>query len=234
MGLLQDNLWRRVIEMILLAKKFDKGGFLPGMMEMAWILRTSTEQLEADLSELAKLNITELRDGNWFLVHFAERQAPESNAERAKSYRKRNVTQDRHESVTNRDIDLRPDLRQDKTKTVGAKPAPAKPRKPRASKKQSDERTATAAIQACYKTAKRFPPIELYDKLIGVLGNTPEVEKLAACRAQWLERGYNPNAWTWATEWYTSGIPSRNGNAPDKFAQAERMTRERLAASGIH
>jgi hypothetical protein len=243
MGLLPDHLWRRVIEMILLAKKLDKDGFLPGMMEMSWILRISTEQLEAELQEIESKTKTDtdpgivhLVDGNWFLTNFIKRQTAESDAERAKSYRKRNVTHNRHESVTNRDIDLRldSDIDIDKTETVGAKTAPAKPSKPRTSKKQSDERTATAAIQACYQTAKRFPPIELYDKLIGALGNAPEIEKLTACRAQWLERGYNPNAWTWATEWYTGGIPSRNGDKSraDKFALADQMTRERLAQHG--
>jgi len=239
MGLLPDHLWRRVIEMILLAKKLDKDGFLPGMMEMSWILRISTEQLEAELQEIESKTKTDtdpgiihLVDGNWFLTNFTKRQAAESDAERAKSYRKRSVTQNRHESITSRDIDLRLDSDTDKTRgdVIANAKSPAKPR----IKRQPDERTATPAIQACYKTVGRFPPLGMYDRLIGALGNAPEIQRLTECRTAWLERGYNPNAWTWATDWYTGGIPSRNGDKSraDKFALADQMTRERLAQHG--
>ena len=120
------------------------------------------------------------------------------------------------------------------TDTEGRSIANAKsPAKPRI-KRQPDERTATPAIQACYKTVGRFPPLGMYDRLIGALGNAPEIQRLTECRTAWLERGYNPNAWTWATDWYMGGIPSRNGDKSraDKFAIADQMTRERLAQHG--
>jgi hypothetical protein len=125
MGLLPDSLWRRVIELILLAKKLDKDGWLPGLMEMSWTLRMPAEKLEADLTELSKTGIVELKDGNWFLTNFAKRQAFEPVAERVRNYRKRNVTDQCNDGVTNRYTDktrLDTDLRQE---SFGAS-APAK------------------------------------------------------------------------------------------------------------
>ena len=136
-------------------------------------------------------------------------------------------------SCTDQDQDTDTDTETDQD-IVGANDAPKPPAestKPKRSRKEPDERTSTAAIQACRQTAKRYPPVELYDKLIGALGNAPDIETLAACRAQWLERGYNPGAWTWATEWYVTGIPSRNGNGngKDHHAVSRRNTEDDAA-----
>jgi len=210
MGRLPDGLWRRVIELILLAKKLDKEGWLPGMIEMSWVLRIPAEQLEADLTELSKSGIVELKDGNWFLTNFQKRQSAEPVVERVRNFRKRQDSQDGNESETQSyQTKTRLKTRQDEEVGASAPPsAPAK-RKPRQSNK--DERTNTPAIQACYRTVGKYPPMGLYDKLIGALGNVPDIQRLTECRTAWLERGYNCQAWTWATEWYTDGIPSRNG-----------------------
>ena len=58
----------------------------------------------------------------------------------------------------------------------------------------------------------RNPPKALYDKVIAIAGEKPDGERAAECYRAWCERGYNPNALTWLTEWYTTGIPGRNGN----------------------
>lgn len=210
MGQLPDNLWRRVIEMILLAKRIDKDGILPGLAEMAWTLRISIEQLEADLQRLQSIHVVEIKDGNWFLINFAKRQAAEPVIERVRNFRKRRVSQSCNDDET-QSYQTRLDktkTRLDKDAEVGAKTAPSKPRK----STKRDERTDTPAIQACYKTVGKYPPLGLYDRLIGALGNAPDIQRLTECRTAWLERGYNSQAWTWATEWYASGVPSRNGH----------------------
>ena len=85
---------------------------------------------------------------------------------------------------------------------TGKKPIERKPSK-------KDPRTDLPAIQCVKGITSRFPQKELYDDIIRVLGDRPDVEKLLACRKEWLKRGYNPNALTWALEWYQSGIPDR-------------------------
>lgn len=72
-----------------------------------------------------------------------------------------------------------------------------------------DARSAHVAIQTCREVAKSYPPKELWDKLIQVLGETPNTTLLVECRAEWVERGYNRASWKWATEWYATGVPAR-------------------------
>lgn len=92
-------------------------------------------------------------------------------------------------------------------------------------KPPADERSRHPAIAACRSVVNRFPDKALYDRLIEVLGESPDLEKLKACREEWTKRGFNPNAWTWAIDWYAAGIPqSFNGNGVKHNANAINAT----------
>lgn len=78
-------------------------------------------------------------------------------------------------------------------RTIGSKPSKA------------DPRTKLPAIQCVKRLTSRFPPKELYDDIIRVLGDSPDEELLTACRKEWLKRGYNPNSLVWLLEWYPAG-----------------------------
>lgn len=105
-----------------------------------------------------------------------------------------------------------------------------------------DPRTHTPAIEACRELLSRYPKKELWDGLIEVLGDHPDIAKLTACRHEWLERGYNAESIKWATEWYVSGIPDQgqkqnaktipgnsSGNAQDHAAIVAKFRRNTLA-----
>lgn len=83
----------------------------------------------------------------------------------------------------------------------------APPKKKRQSS-ASDPRSKSPAI-TCVRSVigGKYPPKELYDAIINVLGENPDEAKLAGCRQAWLARGYNPNSWQWLLEWYSGGIP---------------------------
>jgi hypothetical protein len=78
-------------------------------------------------------------------------------------------------------------------------------------KKPPDPRKDHIAITTCRSVANSFPPKELWDDLILLLGDNPDRAKLESCRKEWLERGYNRISWKWATEWYPNGTHT-NGN----------------------
>jgi len=86
-------------------------------------------------------------------------------------------------------------------------PAPPPVEKKRCSK-ASDPRSKTPAIQ-CVRGImnNRYPPIELYDEIIAILGEIPDGERLAECRREWVGRGYNANGWGWLRQWYKEGVP---------------------------
>jgi hypothetical protein len=141
MGRLPDRLWRRVIEMFLLAGETDQDGQFPSVEDMAWRLRIPEDELRADLERIAQAGILSLEGAHYIVTRFAERQAPVSDAERMRRYRERkqdatyygdaedtteqrdcnaNVTND----VTIRNVDTDTDI--DTEKNIGAD-APAEP-----------------------------------------------------------------------------------------------------------
>lgn len=106
---LSDHLWRRFNEFILIARKFDDGGFLPPLDKIAWILRDSPQQVEKDLQDLEAATratncapVVQQKDGRWFVTNLMKRQRTMSDAERKRRQRERDGAESRtgHEDVT--------------------------------------------------------------------------------------------------------------------------------------
>lgn len=119
MGRLSDHLWRRVIELFLLAGETNQKGLLPPISDVAWKLRTNDEELLADLKALEEIGIVAQTEARWLVVKFAERQAPVCDAERKQRQRIRDrlkddcvtdETQDGHAAVTECDTDIDTDI----------------------------------------------------------------------------------------------------------------------------
>lgn len=90
MGRLTDHLFRRVIELFLLAGRTGAGGYLPSTDDIAWELRASAESMLEDMHALEKTGILRNEPGTgWLVVHFAERQDADSNRERQARFRER-------------------------------------------------------------------------------------------------------------------------------------------------
>jgi hypothetical protein len=102
MATLPDRLWRRVIELFMLAGKqgINKSGNLPDTRQIAWILRMATDDLAHDMDSLASTGIIEPIPNGWRVVNFAKRQAPMSNAEKQKAYRERQHHEQYTDDVT--------------------------------------------------------------------------------------------------------------------------------------
>ena len=89
MGRLPDRLWRRVIELFLMAGENDDDGLLPDVESMAWTLRLDEDALREDLAAMAAFGIIHETDDGWCVTKFAARQAPSSSTERTIEWRKR-------------------------------------------------------------------------------------------------------------------------------------------------
>lgn len=89
------------------------------------------------------------------------------------------------------------------------KPARASPAKKRRSTLTEMQRRP--ALVAIYSITRRRPDPTLWDKLCSVIGDSPDIVKLRRCYEEWRERGYNPQSWKWATEWYRTGVPQQQG-----------------------
>ena len=108
MATLSDNLWRRIIELFLLAGRLYKDGNLPEIKQIAWALRQNENQLADELEQITHTGIISKTETGWFIPKFKTRQDPMSNTERVRKFRetkqheqynadetimKRNVTQ---------------------------------------------------------------------------------------------------------------------------------------------
>jgi len=106
MATMPDRLWRRAIEMFLLAGKLDstKEGVLPDTRQLAWCLRVDSDSLQSDLEQLHGYGIIEPIANGWIVRNFATRQAPASGSERVKRHREQKQKDEYYgnESVTNR------------------------------------------------------------------------------------------------------------------------------------
>lgn len=89
MGTLPDRIWRRTIELFLIAKKQGTDGELPETKQIAWLLRLPEKEVETDLLEIEKTGIIERTECGWFVVKFAKRQAASTDAERKARQRDR-------------------------------------------------------------------------------------------------------------------------------------------------
>jgi hypothetical protein len=102
MATLPDRLWRRVIELFLLAGKLcpDKSGVLPDTRQLAWLLRVSTDELQTDMSQLAGTGIIKSIPNGWMIVNFEKRQQAASSTERVKQHRERKQKQQYYDNET--------------------------------------------------------------------------------------------------------------------------------------
>lgn len=111
MGKMSDHLYRRTIEIFLIAGQEERDGYLPSINDIAWLLRTNVTDIKKVLDELRTLDIvsidlTESGPGGYYVTNFVERQSQQlSDAERAKKYRdnkkaSRNLSDERSENVT--------------------------------------------------------------------------------------------------------------------------------------
>ena len=88
MGRMNDHLWRRTIEIFLIAGKVEKNGILPTVEDMAWTLRTTVDDINTCLDEMEKLGIISKVGDEIIVTHYAERQSTNlTGAERTKRYR---------------------------------------------------------------------------------------------------------------------------------------------------
>lgn len=87
MGRLPDYLWRRAVEVFLLAGQTFDDGRLPSLEDMAWKLRVQPDTLLAELQQLARLGIVTIEGEDYTVTNFKKRQDPATHAERQKRYR---------------------------------------------------------------------------------------------------------------------------------------------------
>jgi hypothetical protein len=235
MGRLPDNVWRRAIELFLLAGELDEDGKLPDTEDIAWLLhRPNVEELETELVHLEKVKIlTRLEDGSWLVTKFSDRQKAIGDAERAKAYRDRKrkgqaesrssnepdtlESQERHEPVTNRDADR--DIDKDR-ESEGGNPPPA-------------------PISESIRIYQEVTGLRLNKAIWGTViqevdGDSKVLARWKDTVTAWIARGYNPgNIDGMIDRAKQDRLPTnKNGPGPPVAGSGPKLTPEQL--EGYH
>ncbi len=100
MARMDDRLWRRVIELFLMAGEEGDDGSLPDIEDMAWILRETPSELQAELDKLKNIGIISISGGNYFVTKFTERQQPMPKSEYMQRKRNEKQRQEYYQPVT--------------------------------------------------------------------------------------------------------------------------------------
>ena len=177
MGRMSDKLFRRTIELFLLAGKEDADGALPSVQDIAWTLHTTEKEIAALLADLTEIGIIEKTDAGYAVANFVSRQMSNmTEAERKAVQRERqrtmsgqlsqkcpdivrtddqNMSRPEEEVEEEVDIEVEEELRESvKTATVEQKPAPApKPTK----RPYGNYRHVLLTDEEYAKLAERFP-----------------------------------------------------------------------------
>ena len=222
-GLLTDDLKWRFTSVLLLAGEIDDNGYLPELNDMAWQLHAVPETVAGQMRTLALRGLVELRqhpDGSerWFVTKFAERQAPSTNAERQRQWRKRNTD---NSLITKRYAEVTPETETEtETETEGesgaiapAPPAPAFQPIPADVQRQKDKRgdpspeptmTATAppVIRILANLTGYWPGTDVTPALVAQFGESPDETAIARAVELWRLSGHKLTNWLGIADWY--------------------------------
>ena len=101
MGMLPDRLWRRVIELFLIAGQEGEDGLLPDVPQIAWQLNKPVSAIVTDLQKIADTGIVvEFEPGKWMVSNFKKRNEPVDQVKRIKDFRMRERYENSNENVT--------------------------------------------------------------------------------------------------------------------------------------
>ena len=232
MGRLLNHLWRRAVELFLLAGRQGNDGALPPVEEMAWTLRLMEDKVLEDLHGLAEVGVVhEAEPGKWMVTHFAKWQAAVPVDERVRQFRERNAggTRDGTKRYkTSNEVEGRsstsisPSESLEEEGVQGEKEPLDLPRSPAEALQHPDVRVFAAV------TGGRIPGISQYQAVIEAVRLLRRREKLRDPELReylkpfWLAwssrkrrdgRPYDPENITWLTEWALNGsIPSQGGS----------------------
>jgi len=199
MARMPDNLWRRCIELFLMAGENADDGSLPPIEDIAWGLRVDAEHLETEMIELQNMGILSMVDGEWYVTKFVERQAALPKAEYMRRKRNEEQRQEYYQPVTISNTDKR---REDKEKRREESPPPPP--------------NSSANI------------FRIYEREIGTITKNISDELTEAERtypSEWFEPAFaeasrqNKRSWAYVSailkSWNTNGFKSLGGKPPN-------------------
>jgi len=89
MSRMPNYLWRRALELAMLAGEHGDDGLLGPVADMAYVLRIEESDLDKSLRTLSEIGIVHETPQGWVVTNFKESQAAISSTQRVQAYRQR-------------------------------------------------------------------------------------------------------------------------------------------------
>jgi hypothetical protein len=251
MGRLSDSVWRRAVEIFLLAGENGRDGLLQPIADMAWELHSSVADVTASLQLLEETGVVrEVEPGQWLVVNFQKRQAAMSDRERQQKHRSgasRGSNEDDtplsrtgHEIVTEGEGEVEEELK-----------TPPTPRAAKKSERPVPVPSFTEGWQAIseriYQHVAQQPTLPATDKRDAALivlwkyfentgSENAAITALTPYFRAWCDKyPASRGNMAWLTEWAVSGqIPQKKDKRPvvnpDEQARLKQLAAQKLMA----
>ena len=233
MQMLPGDLFKFAINTFLLAGEEGRGGLLPPVADIAWILRLTENEVNENLAELAKsgMDIVRETEEGWIVTKFEKRQSSNSNAERVQHYRD---AKQKEQYYCNEDVtDLKQNVTQIKnTDTEKEEEEDAKPASPSLPPSNfpfdvTEQKYTTLLMTITGNMYLTPEQIEYSVPIVQAIERKIPGDIDAYLRPYWKawrERNYNKTNYSWL-EWAAGGeIPAKKNGKGESFS-------ERLAAA---
>ena len=220
---LPDRLWRRFVELLLVAKGEDESGKLPDLWWTARLLGLSEEELETDLVELAKPGLVAQVNGVWLIPKFADRQAPKTATERWHIHQRWGIQRSANEAPTHEAPEERRGDSDSEERRKDRRKAPARP--------ETHE-----AVRVFREETQRYPKKATQPEIENIVGRQPDdLELWRKIVHEWVALGFNPVNVRGMLECFTRReLPGKRGKAsePKSFAAIRQAKAEMEAMHG--
>ena len=226
MGLLNDRLYRRTIEMFLMAGDNEKEGTLPPIEHMAWRLRVSPEELETDLIELQRVGIVSAKGGDLYVTNFSKRQEPIPDVERKQRQRERDKKNKYygHEPVTKRDGDTDTELTENAANAAANAPTNLEGWIEILKKSNNKQAVLLFMIKTIYPNLVDYPSYQYVGKVAKELGGAG---RLAGLLWECAPKNPKGDILSYIKQFSKGQIANKNGSGQSKRKEPE-MTPEQI------
>ena len=226
MGRLPDYLFRRAIELFLVAGESGNDGALQPVPQLAWRLRLDETKLRESLRALSEVGVVyEAEPDQWIVTNFQKRQDAATATERSREYRKRNDYATERFKTCNENATVAMYTEAEEESDTESESIPTTPSSSRAENFQKvvlprgkliDSGEACRVYTAI--TGHTVPPSHQREKIEQTIidialeqgGAEQTVAFLRPFWAAWTERKYSPTNAAWLLDWsVTRKIPPK-------------------------
>jgi hypothetical protein len=226
MTLEEEGAYRRAID------KAWKKGSLPADAEICARVIGKNCPTEVAQTVLNMLVPSPTQPGRMISERLEEIRKEQEAKYKTRSKGGRAAAEKRAKNAQENSAELTPDLRSTDAQVTPSSRTTDAPLSDAAAKRREEKReeekeekkerkipNSPPGIEIIREIAGRYPRKKIWEALIAVVGENPDRIKLQQCFVAWNLKGFNPENFSWVTDWYVNGVPpnARVATAPAEY-----------------